>query len=50
MLLMSYFSLMILLTYLLTFKSTTESDPEMEPESEEKPVLQGTRSRLHLPA
>lgn len=40
MLLMSYFSLMILLTYLLTFKSTTESDPKSEPESEEKPVLQ----------
>ncbi len=36
MFLMSYFSLMILITYVITFKSTTETDNDIESEAPEK--------------
>ncbi|MEE2923488.1 MAG: hypothetical protein VX619_01805 [bacterium] len=46
MFLMSYFSLMILLTYLLTFKSTTESDPTIDADSEDEVEFQEDKSPI----
>ena len=46
MFLMSYFSLMILLTYLLTFESTTESDPTIDADSEDEVEFQEDKSPI----